>query len=529
MNAEENLDNADVEVSPYNPDASGALSAIAASPDADSPQVGGLTSVDPVARLNIAKQRMEQLTELKKRMAAQAAARKAAMEQLASAYESNPYKGVVDPGLLALGANVATNPNPMAGFIGGMQGMEDVSRKLAEREWARKASAQKIRAETEQQGMTDILNEGRLDQAMLQPVGRSYAPKDYVANGHHIRDTYDPNSGQWAREDLGVAPSGMRGSAIGKPPVGKMWKDEKDPSQGYVNLPGAEKLETGMRWVDPNDTSKGMVPVKGSSKDVGPANVGDTTKAGEDYLATVPKESQDLVRSIAEGKVNPTSLSTKGGHRERILGMVTKYDPEYNQQRYVTAQKTMNEFTTGRQGNTVRSFNVALEHLDTLAELGKALDNNDLPAINKMANYFSQQTGSPKVTNFDGAKHLVADEIVKAMVGGGAALADREAAANTINAANSPKQLSDMVETYKKLFGGQINGLRKQYESGTGRRDFEDVFLTPQGKKMAAQANHGEGSSAALKTNAKGWVLHTDSKGRKAYVSPDKTQYEVVK
>jgi hypothetical protein len=209
--------------------------------------------------------------------------------------------------------------------------------------------------------------------------------------------------------------------------------------------------------------------------------------------------------------------------------MVSRYDPAYNQQRYITSLKTVNDFTTGKQGNTVRSFNVALEHLDTLDELGKALNNADTPTINRISNYFSQQTGSPKVTNFEGAKHLVADEIVKAMVGGGAALADREAAANTINAANSPKQLSEMIDTYKKLFGGQINGLKKQYEAGTGRKDFDETFLTSQGKKMAAQA-HAKGESTALpKTNSKGWELHTDAKGRKAYVSPDGSQYEVAK
>ena len=132
-------------------------------------------------------------------------------------------------------------------------------------------------------------------------------------------------------------------------------------------------------------------------------SAGDSSKSGEDYLKTLPADDRALVKGIAEGKVNPTTLSTKGGHREHIMNEVLKYNPDYDQQEYGVTGKTEKDFATGKQGNSVRAFNVALEHLDTLGKLGDALNNNDTQGINKVANVWKTQTGDPGPTNFNGA------------------------------------------------------------------------------------------------------------------------------
>lgn len=218
---------------------------------------------------------------------------------------------------------------------------------------------------------------------------------------------------------------------------------------------------------------------------------GDSTKTGEEYLATVPPAERGLVKGIAEGRMNPSTLSTRGGQRERVMSMVMQYKPDYDQQEYGVTGKTERDFATGKQGNSVRAFNVALEHLDTLKGLGEALDNGNVQVINKIANTWKTETGSPGPTNFNGAKQLVADEVVKAIVGSGGGVADREEAAKTIAAASSPRQLSGIIKTYQQLFDGQLKGLEKQYESGTGKSDFRSRYLTPRGEREADGGSDG--------------------------------------
>lgn len=148
---------------------------------------------------------------------------------------------------------------------------------------------------------------------------------------------------------------------------------------------------------------------------------------------------------------------------------------------YAKGVKSVSAFATGKQGDLVRSFNVAVSHLNTLDGLVDALGNGDVQAFNKFGNAIAQQTGSPAPTNFDAAKAIVGDEIIKAIVGSGGALADRENAQNQISRASSPAQLRGVIKTYKELMAGQLRGLKKQYSDTTGRSDFES-HLSPEAR-----------------------------------------------
>jgi hypothetical protein len=131
-------------------------------------------------------------------------------------------------------------------------------------------------------------------------------------------------------------------------------------------------------------------------------------------------------------------------------------------------------FGTGKQGQQVASFNVSIAHLHTLGLLADALHNGDLVAANKLAKTVQQETGSAAPSNFEAAKGIVGDEIVKAVVGSGGALGDRQKAQDSINKASSPKQLAGVIKTYKDLMAGQVRGLKKEYENSTGLTDFDD-------------------------------------------------------
>jgi hypothetical protein len=148
--------------------------------------------------------------------------------------------------------------------------------------------------------------------------------------------------------------------------------------------------------------------------------------------------------------------------------------------------KAVAAFNTGKEGKAVRSFNVLLSHLDTLDSLSDALNNGNYQLVNKLGNSYNKATGNPAPTNFDSVKHIVADEVVKAITGGAGALGDREESAKAINGANSPAQLKGVIQNIKQLSVGQLGGLEQQYKASTGLDDFEH-YLTPAARLMRAQ------------------------------------------
>lgn len=198
----------------------------------------------------------------------------------------------------------------------------------------------------------------------------------------------------------------------------------------------------------------------------------------------------NVAKMIASGNLAPLSpkmaMSPQG---LAVMARVAELNPTYSGKDYGTGAKAERDFATGKQGNSVRSFNVALSHLDTLSGLADALNNKDTQAFNKVGNYFATQTGQAAPTNFEAAKKVVADEVVKAIVGGGGGVADREEAAKTIQAASSPAQLKGVIGTYKELMKGQLNGLKDQYKSTTGKDDFESKYLSENARNTMG---HGE-------------------------------------
>lgn len=195
-----------------------------------------------------------------------------------------------------------------------------------------------------------------------------------------------------------------------------------------------------------------------------------------------PDLNEKIAAMVASGDASASTVLGKlpSAQKLQILARAKEINPEYKQQDYATQQKTLNDFSTGQQGKAVNSFNVGLAHLDQLGKLGDALENGNMQVFNKIGNTVTSWTGGAAPTNFDAVKHIVAAELVKAVTGSAGALGDREALDATLKNVNSPTQLRGVVDTYKGLMVGQLHGLQKQYEVGTGRNDFH--------KKLSSEA-----------------------------------------
>jgi hypothetical protein len=217
--------------------------------------------------------------------------------------------------------------------------------------------------------------------------------------------------------------------------------------------------------------------------------------------SNVDQGSVDATASmIANGQVAPLSgFAMKTPWGQKVMQRVAELNPQFSGATFANTKKAVSDFNTGKQGNTVRSLNVATSHLDTLGNLADALNTGNVQALNKVANYWKSQTGQSAPTNFEGAKKIVADEVVKAVVGSGGGVADREEAARTIQAANSPAQLRGVIDTYKELMHGQLNGLRQQYEQSTNLKDF-DKYLSPSVKAGMEGGKIPEGTMSKSKS-----------------------------
>lgn len=182
-------------------------------------------------------------------------------------------------------------------------------------------------------------------------------------------------------------------------------------------------------------------------------------------------------------EINPTDIASEqrmaGTPRSAPAMFLQKYMQEHPKAtaediasasaHYGAQVKAVSAFATGKQGDVLRSFETATQHLDTLDRLADALQNGDYRLFNSAAQAWARQTGNPAPTNFETARTIVGNEVVKSIVGAAGTGEDRDKAQAAFDAANSPQALHGAAQVIRDLMGGQMVGISDQYvDSGAG-------------------------------------------------------------
>lgn len=192
-------------------------------------------------------------------------------------------------------------------------------------------------------------------------------------------------------------------------------------------------------------------------------------KKGADAKAAILNRAQEI--STGNGTTSAQAAANVIGAKQDVAAQTA----------------ALKDFSAGQSSKRVTANNTALNHLATLDKLAGDLANSDVRIVNAAGNAFARATGSAAPTNFDAAKQLVASEVIKAVTQNGGGVTERQEAANNIKLANSPEQLRGVIQTYKELLGGQLSSLGQQYETGTGRKDFEKK-LSPATRDLLKQS-----------------------------------------
>jgi hypothetical protein len=200
----------------------------------------------------------------------------------------------------------------------------------------------------------------------------------------------------------------------------------------------------------------------------------------KDKTYGVPSTQESTAQAIAVGKAPPITgrqVVTPAG--AAIMQRVYQINPNLNGTEYATAENASKAFATGPQGDQVRTFGVASNHLGTLRQAAAALDNGNTPLFNTAKNMIAKATGQPAPTNFNAVRNLATAETVNAITAGGGTQSERDQAQADISGANSPAQLTGVIDRYQSMMADKRAGLQQQYRSATGRDDFDQKFPMP--------------------------------------------------
>lgn len=232
---------------------------------------------------------------------------------------------------------------------------------------------------------------------------------------------------------------------------------------------------------------------------------------GTQYIADLGKTDQSLanaVKAVGDYTLDPSKITGFGDPATKfhILGMIKQYNPDYDEKlydRYHAGNQAWARGGPSSPATQTKSYSVLVSHLNLLRQMTIALANKDPQAINRLKNAFASEFGQTLPNSIQGVGDIVSDELTKAVLGGAQALGDRQEIKKRVSAAsNTEGQMIDLLNRYTQLASGQLQGLKKQFEAQTGRKDF-NTFLTPD-----AQALFEDKTPAKSQDNVVDWQTY---------------------
>lgn len=212
---------------------------------------------------------------------------------------------------------------------------------------------------------------------------------------------------------------------------------------------------------------------------------GDTTKTGEEYLATIPPSLAGQVKALSEGRrAFPTGAALRSPSVQELIAAATQYDPTLDAANAATRVATRKKFTSGTTRDNITAINTALGHLGSLSRDAAALDNSHFPLWNTLANATVSAVGDPRVSKFNMTKHAVVDELEKAFRGSGGTQAGIDEWTKAINSSQSPDQLRGAISKGVELLSSRLDALNDAYTQGMGHSADPMTFLNPHAQQV---------------------------------------------
>jgi len=167
-----------------------------------------------------------------------------------------------------------------------------------------------------------------------------------------------------------------------------------------------------------------------------------------------------LAQQVAEGRLDPNTISKRGGLQQAVFAEVEKIAPGFN----FTGATANAKFSQNSGNLQTRALIQGVDTLyEKLLETGKELGNSSLPGVNKIVNWAKEQSGDPKIVAFNNLRDDVVAESERVLLGSGV-LSDSKylRAVKNVNSAQSYPQLQAAVEQLKLTVSARLEALDKK-------------------------------------------------------------------
>ncbi len=238
--------------------------------------------------------------------------------------------------------------------------------------------------------------------------------------------------------------------------------------------------------------------------DSGGGGLGDTSKTGAEYLATLPPELAGRVKAMVEGRQPPPSgLAQTKPYWQNLISAAQAYDPTFDATNWSGRVAGVKDFAAGKSADMVKSANQTLAHVNALIDSADALHNGNYPSLNYIGNKFNEATGGGEPGAFRTNAHAVAEEMSKVFKGANMSDAEIHAWEENLSPNMSPAQQRAQIAKLSELLHCSLNALEEKRLTAIGpmAAEKQGPLIKPEGqavlKRIDAWLKAGDAASAS--------------------------------
>jgi hypothetical protein len=214
---------------------------------------------------------------------------------------------------------------------------------------------------------------------------------------------------------------------------------------------------------------------------------GENAKSLAKRLEIRPDDVENAARSLIEGRAKPSEYTGRGSaFRQLAMERANELDSKYTPQRYDQVDKVVKRYTSGKDHDTLVNTGTAVNHLMQFKDIAaQTPGNTNVSSWNTFYQNLSKYGNAPEIKSKEAMAGFVAGELVKAASGTGGSMTERIGLEKQLMAANTPAEITSIVDNSIKLAHGRYSSMKKSYESSTGRKDFDEISGMPDEARTA--------------------------------------------
>jgi hypothetical protein len=259
-----------------------------------------------------------------------------------------------------------------------------------------------------------------------------------------------------------------------------------------------------------NKSTGEMTPIASATGADTNTGLGDMSKTGAEYLATLPPDVAGRVKAMAEGRQPlPSSYALSKPYWQNLITATQNYDPTFDATNWSGRIAGVRDFSAGKSSEMVRSANQTLAHVNALLDSADALHNGNYPSLNWVGNKFNEATGGGEPGAFRTNAHAVAEEMSKVFKGANMSDSEIHAWEENLSPNMSPAQQRAQIAKLSELLHGSLDALEEKRLAAIGPMAAEKAgpLIKPEGQAVLKRIDAWLKAGAAPGALPAGWSV----------------------